>query len=103
MLSLTESVRPLFSTFLLYSLTVIWALYSSYDVLHKHTRIFYWISGTVFSNIAVSILFLAFLYAADFRERSGSVVECLAQDRGAAGSSLTGVTALWSLSKTHLS
>ena len=27
-------------------------------------------------------------------ERSGSVVECLTWDRGAAGSSLTGVTAL---------
>ena len=38
-----------------------------------------------------------------FRERSGSVVECLTQDRRAVGSSLTGVTALWSLSKTHLS
>ena len=37
------------------------------------------------------------------RERSGSVVECLTQDRRAAGSSLTGVIALWSLSKTHLS
>ena len=36
-------------------------------------------------------------------ERSGSVVECLTRVRGAAGSSLTGVTALWSLSKTHLS
>ena len=35
--------------------------------------------------------------------RSGSVVECLTRDWGAAGSSLTGVTALWSLSKTHLS
>ena len=34
---------------------------------------------------------------------SGSVVECLTRDRRAAGSSLTGVTALWSLSKTHLS
>ena len=33
------------------------------------------------------------------RERSGSVVECLTRDRRAAGSSLT---ALWSLSKTHL-
>ena len=32
------------------------------------------------------------------RERSGSVVECLTRDRGAAGSSLTSVTALWSLS-----
>ena len=37
------------------------------------------------------------------RERSGSVVEYLTRDRRAAGSSLTGVTALWSLSKTHLS
>ena len=32
-----------------------------------------------------------------YKERSGSVVECLTRDRGAAGSSLTGVTAFWSL------
>ena len=38
-----------------------------------------------------------------FWERSDSVVECLTRDRRAAGSSLTGITALWSLSKTHLS
>ena len=37
------------------------------------------------------------------RECSGSVVECLTRERRAAVSSLTGVTALWSLSKTHLS
>ena len=36
-------------------------------------------------------------------ERSGSVVECLTWDRRATGSSFTGVIALWSLSKTHLS
>ena len=36
-------------------------------------------------------------------ERRGSVIECLTRDRRTAGSSLTGVTALWSLSKTHLS
>ena len=36
-------------------------------------------------------------------ERSGSVVECFTRNREAAGSSLTGVTKLWSLSKTHLS
>ena len=35
------------------------------------------------------------------RERSGSVVECLTRDRWAADSSLTSVTALWALSKTH--
>ena len=39
----------------------------------------------------------------DYRERSGSVVECLTRDRRTASSSLTGVTALCSLSKTHLS
>ena len=33
------------------------------------------------------------------RERCGSVVECLTQDRGAAGSSLTHVTALKVISK----
>ena len=33
----------------------------------------------------------------------GSVVECLIRDLEAAGLSLTGVTALSSLSKTHLS
>ena len=38
-----------------------------------------------------------------YRECSGSVVECLTREREAAGSSLTGVTALLSLSKTHLS
>ena len=31
------------------------------------------------------------------------VAQCLTRDREAAGSSLTSVTALWSLSKTHLS
>ena len=36
-------------------------------------------------------------------ERSGSVVECLTRDRRAAGSSLTGLTALWSFRKTRLS
>ena len=36
-------------------------------------------------------------------ERSGSVVESLTRYRWAAGSSLIGITALWSLSKTHLS
>ena len=33
------------------------------------------------------------------RERSGSVVECLTRDRRVAGSSLTGVTALWFLAR----
>ena len=36
-------------------------------------------------------------------EHSGSVLECMTRDRRVAGSSFTGVTALWSMSKTHLS
>ena len=36
------------------------------------------------------------------RDRSGSVVEYLTQDRRAAGSSLTGVTALWTLQDTFI-
>ena len=43
------------------------------------------------------------IYSQYLWERSDSVVECLIRDRGAAGLSLTRVTALWSLSKTHLS
>ena len=35
-------------------------------------------------------------------ERSGSVVECSTRDQGAAGLSLTSVTELWSVRKTHL-
>ena len=34
-------------------------------------------------------------------ERSGSVEVCLTRDRGATGSSLTGITVFWSLSKRH--
>ena len=36
-------------------------------------------------------------------ERSGSVVECWTRDQRAPGASLTDVSALWFLSKTHLS
>ena len=48
-------------------------------------------------------LIISKTYLEIMRERSGSVVECLTRDRRAAGSSLTAVTALLSLSKTHLS
>ena len=52
------------------------------------------------------ILLHKFLHAAIFqnctsgsREHIGPVVECLTRDRGAVGSSLTGVTTLWLFSK----
>ena len=55
-----------------------------------------------FGGGAYSINFFC-ISTAKWRERSDSMVECLTGDQEAAGSSLTGVTALWSLSKTHLS
>ena len=48
------------------------------------------------TSINVSIVIKTFV----LWERSGSVAECLTY-HGAAGSSLTGATVLWSLSKTH--
>ena len=51
----------------------------------------------------LSTLYENIMFHCNERERSGSVVECLTQDPGTAGSSITGVTVLWSLSKTHLS
>lgn len=54
MLSLTESMRPLASTVILFALMLTWAKFSSYDIIQKHPRIFFSTTGTVFSNIAVS-------------------------------------------------
>ena len=54
------------------------------------------------SDLLGTYAFLATFSNTVSRERSGSVVECLTRDQSAAGSSLTGVTALWSLSKTFI-
>ena len=65
------------------------------SVLIAHLRL----SGEImamFTNGSASIIH-------NIRERIGSVLECLTRDHEAAGSSLNDVTALWSLSKTHLS
>ena len=61
-------------------------------------------SGT-FEIFVVSVLWYATVLESPSGkwEHSGSVVECLTRDRGVEGSSLTGVTALWSLCKTHFS
>ena len=69
-----------------------------YDLIHSA-----WYSTP--HQVTIMIMCMYWFYALPIvlRERSGSVVECLTRDRRVAGSSLTGVTALWSLSKTHLS
>ena len=66
-------------------------------VIHENARIsrkFWrkWISLiSIWANYNIVIIFIIIIIV---RERSGSVVECLTRDRWAAGSSLTGVTAL---------
>ena len=62
-----------------------------YEAFNLHCLKKYLFSGFWSSN-GISLL-----------ELCGSVVECLTRDRRAVGLSLTGVTAMWSLSKTHLS
>ena len=54
-------------------------------------------------EVECCILLQVVILTLSYLEHSGSVVECLTGDREAAGSSLTGITALWSLSKTYLS
>ena len=49
------------------------------------------------------IICMYIVYGDILTKGGSSVVECLTRDREAVGLSLTGVTALWSLSKTHLS
>ena len=57
--------------------------------------------GIFFGNL--NVIALGDLFQLPPVPPGSSVVECLTGDREAAGSSLTGVTALWSLCKTHLS
>ncbi|XP_067126207.1 ethanolaminephosphotransferase 1 [Centruroides vittatus] len=54
--SIRESLRPLLPVTLLFILTTIWALFSPNDIINKEPRMFYWMTGTVFSNIACSLI-----------------------------------------------
>ena len=56
-----------------------------------------------YSMVRLGMVWSSIVWYGQDREHSGSVVECLTRERRAAGSSLIGVTGLWSLSKTHLS
>ena len=64
---------------------------------HTHLHFAYQTIGIEYYNISQT------KFDTRMREHSGSVEECFTRDGGAAGSCLTGVTASWSLSKTHLS
>ena len=57
MRTMSEAMRPLVSTLILLALMVGWATYSPVDIVEKQSRLFYWTTGTAFSNIAVSLHF----------------------------------------------
>ena len=50
-----ETTRPLIPLFTLFSITVGWSYFSPNDVLNRQPRLFLFMTGTIFSNIAVSI------------------------------------------------
>ncbi|KAK7490458.1 hypothetical protein BaRGS_00018244 [Batillaria attramentaria] len=52
----SEAMRPLVSTFVLFALMVLWATFSPYDIVEKQPRLFYWTTGTAFSNIACHLI-----------------------------------------------
>jgi hypothetical protein len=59
-LSLWESIRPLIPCILEFALFIVWSQNSSYNILHRQPRLFYLAAGTIFSNIAVSIVYLLY-------------------------------------------
>ena len=51
--SFYEAIRPLFSTFYLFIIQMVWIQYSRVNILDLEPRVFYWVTGTLFSNISV--------------------------------------------------
>ncbi|CAH0407013.1 unnamed protein product [Chilo suppressalis] len=51
MRSLTEAVRPLVPVVVFFALSSTWAVYSPSDVINRGPRLFYLLTGTIFSNI----------------------------------------------------
>ncbi|XP_069126410.1 ethanolaminephosphotransferase 1-like [Argopecten irradians] len=54
--TLWEATRPLVGTLVLFFLMISWANYSSCGVLQQQPRLFYFLTGTLFSNIACRLI-----------------------------------------------
>ncbi|GIY12653.1 ethanolaminephosphotransferase 1 [Caerostris extrusa] len=54
--SIWEAMRPLIPILLLFLSTTVWAIYSPTNILYNDSRVFYWLVGTVFSNIACRLI-----------------------------------------------
>ncbi|CAE1328151.1 EPT1 [Acanthosepion pharaonis] len=52
MRSFKEAMRPLVSSLILFAFLLLWAIFSKYQIMEKHPRLFMWTTGTAFSNIA---------------------------------------------------
>ncbi|XP_076320011.1 ethanolaminephosphotransferase 1-like isoform X1 [Tachypleus tridentatus] len=51
-----EGMRPLFPVVTFLIMTTLWAVFSPSDIINKDPRIFYWMVGTVFSNICCRLI-----------------------------------------------
>ena len=103
-----SSESAIFATVLDYGFRVCTVCYIEANLEHEKSYVIWKVSNVKSLTSPTKVYFgwgLWSIYDLGSKvwERSGSVVECLTRDLGAAGWSLTGVTALWSLSKTHLS
>ncbi|XP_013771759.1 ethanolaminephosphotransferase 1-like [Limulus polyphemus] len=51
-----ESMCPLFPVMILFIITSLWAVFSPSDIMNTDPRIFFWMVGTVFSNICCRLI-----------------------------------------------
>lgn len=63
--NLWESFRPLISLAILFCFTTFWAAYSPTNVIETDPRMFYFMVGTLFSNICVKYHIFLFLHFKD--------------------------------------
>lgn len=54
--SFWEAMRPLVPIFWFFVITTVWTIYSPTDIISRDPRVFYWMVGTVFSNIACRLI-----------------------------------------------
>ncbi|KAJ2949889.1 hypothetical protein O0L34_g11209 [Tuta absoluta] len=47
----SEAIRPLVPLFIFFALSTLWAVYSPSDVINRGPRLYYILTGTIFSNI----------------------------------------------------
>lgn len=56
MRTFSEAMRPLVPVFLFLTASTVWALTSPTDIVGRHPRLFYLLTGTIFSNISCRLI-----------------------------------------------